>query len=148
MPMFRGNHPARIDDKGRLKLPTPFRRVTDEKYSAEFFITSITGESVRIYPLPEWESLEQRLALLPSMESAIRKFIERTNYYGQQAAFDANGRLLIPSVLRRTAGMMGDVAVMGRLFHLEVWEVERYERRLQLDNFTAEDEAVLARYGI
>ena len=148
MPMLRGNHPARIDDKGRLKVPTPFRRIIEEKYGTDFYITSLEGDYARIYPLPEWESIEQRLTLLPSMEPAKRKFLDRTNYYGQQASFDSNGRVLIPAVLRRSAGMIGDVVVLGYLSYLEVWELERFQRRLQSDPFTESDEAAIASLGI
>ncbi len=93
--MLRGNYTARIDVKGRLKVPTPFRRLIEEKHGTEFYITSLAGDNVRIYPLPEWESIEQRLSLLPTMDPARRKFLDRTNYYGQQATIDGQGRLLI-----------------------------------------------------
>ena len=111
--MLRGNYTARIDVKGRLKLPTSFRRLIDEKHGKEFYITSLTGDCVRIYPLPEWESIEQRLSLLPSMDPARRKFLDRTNYYGQQATLDGQGRVLIHPLLRKSAEVIGDVAVMG-----------------------------------
>ena len=52
--MLRGNYTARIDIKGRLKVPTPFRRLIEEKHGGDFYITSLTGENVRIYPLVEW----------------------------------------------------------------------------------------------
>jgi MraZ protein len=137
-----------MDDKGRLKVPTTFRRYIEEKYGPEFYVTSLTGECVRIYPLPEWESIEQRLALLPSMDPARRKFLDRTNYYGQQAAVDNQGRILIHPLLRKAAGLIGDVAVLGYLTYLEVWELERFERRLLSDPYTEEDEAAIARLGI
>ena len=147
--MLRGNYTARIDSKGRLKIPTAFRRYIEEKYStAEVYVTSLTGECARLYPLPEWESIEQRLALLPSMDPARRKFLDRTNYYGQQAAADGQGRVLIHPLLRRSAGVVGDVAVLGYLTYLEVWELERFERRLLSDPYTEEDEAAIARLGI
>ena len=111
-------------------------------------MTSLTGESVRIYPLPEWESIEQRLALLPSMDPARRKFLDRTNYYGQQGAMDAQGRVLIHPLLRRSAAVMGEVAVLGYLTYLEVWELERFRERLLQDPYTEEDEAAIARLGI
>src|SRR5438270_14088529 len=131
--MLRGNYTARIDSKGRLKIPTPFRRQVEEKHGAEVYVTSLTGESARIYPLPEWEAIEQRLALLPSMDPARRKFLDRTNYYGQQATVDAQGRVLVHLLLRKSAGVVGDVAVLGYLTYLEVWELERFERRLLSD---------------
>jgi MraZ protein len=146
--MLRGNYTARMDSKGRLKVPTPFRRLVEEKHGAGVYVTSLTGESVRIYPLPEWESIEQRLALLPSMDPARRKFLDRTNYYGQQTTIDAQGRVLIHPLLRKSAGVMGDVAVLGYLTYIEVWELERFRERLLSDPYTEEDEAAIARLGI
>jgi MraZ protein len=146
--MLRGNYTARIDSKGRLKVPTPFRRIVEEQHGQEVYVTSLTGESVRIYPLAEWEAIEQRLALLPTMDPARRKFLDRTNYYGQQAAIDAQGRVLIHPLLRKSAGVIGDVAVLGYLTYLEVWELERFQQRLLSDPYTEEDEAAMARLGI
>ena len=146
--MLRGNYTARIDSKGRLKVPTAFRRYIEDKHGSEFYVTSLTGECVRVYPLPEWESIEQRLALLSSMEPARRKFLDRTNYYGQEASLDAQGRLLIHPLLRKSAGVIGDVAVLGYLTYLEVWELERFEQRLLSDSYTEEDEARIAGLGI
>jgi MraZ protein len=146
--MLRGNYTARIDSKGRLKVPTPFRRLVEEKHGTGVYVTSLTGESVRIYPLPEWESIEQRLALLPSMDPARRKFLDRTNYYGQQTVMDSQGRVLIHPLLRKSAGVLGDVAVLGYLTYIEVWELERFQQRLLSDPYTEEDEAAIARLGI
>lgn len=146
--MLRGNYTARIDSKGRLKVPTPFRRIVEEKHGAGVYVTSLTGENVRIYPLPEWESIEQRLALLPSMDPARRKFLDRTNYYGQQTVMDGQGRILIHPLLRKSAGIYGDVAVLGYLTYLEVWELEKFQQRLLSDPYTEEDEAAIARLGI
>ncbi len=146
--MLRGNYTAVIDVKGRLKLPTAFRRLIEEKQGNEFYITSLTGEYVRIYPLPEWESIEQRLSLLSSMDPARRKFLDRTNYYGQQATMDGQGRVLIHPLLRKSAEVIGDVAVMGYLSYLEVWELDKFKARLLSDPYSEEDEATMARLGI
>ncbi|HZH89417.1 MAG TPA: hypothetical protein VEX70_02240 [Pyrinomonadaceae bacterium] len=146
--MLRGNYTARMDAKGRLKVPTTFRRHMQETHGAEVYVTSLTGESVRIYPLSEWESIEQRLALLPSMDTARRKFLDRTNYYGQQTTIDGQGRVLIHPLLRKSAAVMGEVAVLGYLNYLEVWELERFQQRLLSDPYTEEDEAAIARLGI
>jgi MraZ protein len=146
--MLRGNYTARIDPKGRLKVPTPVRRLIEDKHGSDFYITSLTGENVRIYPLPEWESIEQRLSLLPTMDPARRKFLDRTNFYGQQATIDAQGRLLIHPLLRKSAGVVGDVVVLGYLTYLEVWEHDAFKQRLLSDPYTEEDEAAIARLGI
>jgi MraZ protein len=124
--MFRGNNPATVDDKGRLKIPTAFKALLDEKYGQEFFVTSLDGQSVRVYPLPVWIKIEEKLAPLPSMNKAKKHFLDRTNYWGQTARADAQGRVLIPSLLRESAGMHGEVAVIGHLEeYLEVWSLER-----------------------
>lgn len=129
-------------------MPTAFRREMEERHGREFYVTSLTGESVRLYPLPEWELIEQRLALLPSMDPARRKFLDRANYYGQEAVLDGQGRILIHPLLRKLAGVMGDVAVLGYLTYLEVWDLERFQQRLLSDPYTEMDEAAIARLGI
>jgi len=146
--VLRGNYPARIDSKGRLKVPGLFRRYVEEKYGSQFYVTSLTGECVRIYPMPEWEAIEQRLSLLPSMDPARRKFLDRTNYYGQQSAMDMQGRVLIHPLLRKGAQVVGDVAVLGYLTYLEVWELDKFQQRMLSDPYTEEDEAAIARLGI
>ena len=146
--MLRGNYTARIDSKGRLKVPTPFRRLIEDQHGKEVYITSLVGDCVRIYALPEWEAIEQRLALLPTMDPAKRRFLDRTNYYGQQATIDGQGRLLIHPLLRKSAEVIGDVVVLGYLSYLEVWELEKFQQRLLSDPYPEEDEAAIARLGI
>jgi len=146
--MLRGNYPARIDSKGRLKVPTAFRRYLEEKHGSAVYLTSLTGECVRIYPMPEWEAIEQRLSLLPTMDPARRKFLDRTNYYGQQSSMDSQGRVLIHPLLRKSAAVVGDVVVLGYLSYLEVWELEKFQQRLLSDPYTEEDETAIAGLGI
>jgi len=98
--------------------------------------------------MPEWEAIEQRLSLLPSMDPARRKFLDRTNYYGQQSSMDTQGRVLIHLLLRKSAAVVGDVAVLGYLTYLEVWELDKFQQRLLSDPYTEEDEAAIARLGI
>jgi MraZ protein len=98
--------------------------------------------------MPEWESIEQRLSLLPSMNPARRKFLDRTNYYGQQSLMDTQGRVLIHPLLRKSAAVVGEVAVLGYLTYLEVWELERFQQRLLSDPYTEEDETAISSLGI
>jgi MraZ protein len=146
--MFRGSAPARIDDKGRLKIPTDFRRLIEERYGVDLFVTSVLGDSVLIYPLPVWEEIEQRLVSLPSTDRTKVRYLERVNYYGQQTALDQQGRILVPQLLRESAGMNGDVVVSGQLNHLVVWNHERLVRRLDDQPFTDEDFRALSLAGI
>jgi MraZ protein len=118
--MFRGNHPTRVDEKGRLKLPAEFKRRVDEVYGPVFFITSMDGKRALIYPLKEWEAIEALLAKMSPMDRVRRKFQDVTNFYGQMAEMDAQGRVLIPQKLRELAKVTGDVEVLGSQTLLEV----------------------------
>jgi MraZ protein len=146
--MFRGNQPTRVDDKGRLKVPSEFKRLLDEQHAAKFFITSKDGERAEIYPIAEWEKIEQGLAKLPSMHPAKRKFLDRTNYYGQEAEFDGQGRLLLPQILREKAKLTGDVAVLGQGNVLVVVNDERLRAEFETDELTEADQEALAALGI
>lgn len=146
--MFRGSAPAKIDDKGRLKLPTQFRRFVDERWGAEMFVTSVLGDSALLYPLPVWEEIEARLAAMPSTDQKRARFLERVSYFGQQVTLDAQGRLVLPPILRASAGMNGEVVVSAQIDHLVVWNRERFERRLAEQPFTEDDFRALAERGI
>lgn len=146
--MFRGTAPAKIDTKGRLKIPTEFWRTLDERYGPEIFITSVMGESALLFPLPVWEEIEARLAALPSSDRAKRRYLERVNYFGQQLRLDAQGRAVIPQILRDRASILGEVVVSGRLDHLEIWNHERFDQKLEEEPFTDDDFQSLAEHGI
>lgn len=141
--MLRGNAPATIDEKGRLKVPALFRSEIEDTWGSDFYVTSVLGECVRIYPLTVWQDIERRLAELPTLNPAKRRFLNRTNYYGQLASMDKQGRLLIQTMLRESARMVGEVAVLGYLNYLEVWNNERFKERLDQDPFTDQDEEEL-----
>ena len=146
--MFRGNHPTRVDEKGRLKVPAEFKRVLDEKYGQQFYITSLDGKVAQVYPFEEWERIEQKLAGLSTFNPTKRKFLDRTNYWGQQVEIDGQGRLLMPQLLREAAGLKGEVAVTGMLTYLEVRNLEGYRREIEENKFTPEDEKTLDELGI
>ncbi len=145
--MFRGNYPTRVDEKGRLKVPADFKRVIEEKYGAQFYITSMDGKVAQIYPFEEWERIEQKLAALSNFNPTKKKFLTRTNYYGQVVEMDGQGRLLIPQLLRESAGLKGEVAVMGYLNRLEVQNMDAVRKEVE-EAFTADDEKNLDELGI
>jgi MraZ protein len=146
--VLRGNHAAKIDDKGRLKIPSAFRALIEEKHGTEVFVTSLAGESVRIYPMAVWVELETKLGAMPSTHPTRLKFLDRVNYFGQVAEFDSQGRVLIHGRLRESAGMAGEVDVLGLVNLLEVWNHERFASKLQRDPLTDDDLRALSEYGI
>ena len=146
--MFRGNAPARIDDKGRLKVPNTFRSVLESRYGRELFLTSLTGEYVRIYPMPVWVEMEQKLGAMPSTHPSKLRFLDRVSYFGQVAELDAQGRVIIPVRLREAATMAGDVDVLGHYNVLDVWNHDRFLTKLQRDAYTDDDARALSEFGI
>jgi MraZ protein len=147
--MLRGNHPARIDDKGRLKVPNGFRATIETQWGKELFVTSVTGEFVRVYPMAVWLEIEQRLAAVPSAHPSRMRFLERVNFFGQVASMDRQGRIVIPQLLRESAAMAGEVSVLGQQNFLAVWNLKRLQERLfKRDPFTDEDGKLLAEHGI
>jgi MraZ protein len=139
---LRGNCPAKVDEKGRLKIPSVFLDELKEQ-GTKFYITSETGESAKIYPLPVWSGIEDKLAALPSTHPAKEKFLMRTSYFGQVADLDGQGRLLLPPVLREAAQTLGEVDVFGALDHLEVMNHARVLDKLKNEPYTRDDRASL-----
>jgi MraZ protein len=139
---LRGNCPAKVDEKGRLKIPSVFLDELKE-YGNQFYITSTTGETARIYPMKVWSEIEDKLAQLPSTHVAKQKFLLRTSYFGQQAELDGQGRVLLPAVLREAAQTMGEVDVYGALNYLEVMNHTRMLDKLKSEPYTAADDTAL-----
>ena len=145
---LRGSSTTRIDDKGRLKVPTVFRGGMQDQHGPDVFVTSLTGDSVRIYPMPVWIEVERKLTLMPANHPARLKFLDRVNYFGQAGELDGQGRVVIPAHLRDRAAIVGDVRVFGRIEYLEVWNEEMFAKRLDQDPWTDEDGLKLAEHGI
>ena len=145
---LRGSFPARIDDKGRLKIPTMFRGVIQDQQGPDVFVTSLTGECVRIYPMQVWLEIEQKLSQIPANHPSRLKFLDRVNYYGQTGELDTQGRVVIPANLRDSGSIAGDVRVFGRINYLEVWNDERFVQKLQREPWMDDDGMRLSEHGI
>jgi MraZ protein len=143
-----GHAPARIDEKGRLKVPANFRKIIEERYGPDCFITSTDGERALVYPMPVWFDFQARLAKVPSTSMAKTKLLERANYFGQVGTIDAQGRLLVPAVLREVAGIAEDVVVIGNQDHLIVWNEEKIQKRLKSSPLSNDDWKELELHGV
>jgi MraZ protein len=145
---LRGSATTRIDEKGRLKVPASFRGGIQDTHGPEVFVTSLTGDCVRVYPIPVWLDVEEKLSSMPSNHPARLKFLDRVNYYGQTCELDGQGRVLVPAHLRESASIVGDVRVFGRINYLEVWNEQRFAHKLQHDPWTDDDGLKLSDHGI
>ena len=146
-PVLRGNYPAKVDEKGRVKIPAAFLEALRE-YGNKFYVTSENGDYVRVYPMKIWNEIEEKLARLSSHNRTKQKFLTRTNYFGQVVELDGQGRILVPSILRESAQMRGDVDVLGNLTYLQIWNHTRFLDNMKGSPITDEDEKTLDELGI
>jgi len=144
---LRGNCQATVDEKGRLKIPAVFLDALKE-FGSQFYITSTTGETARIYPMKVWGKIEDKLAQTPSTNKSKRKFLLRTSYFGQVVEMDGQGRVLLPPVLREASQLKSEVDVLGALDYLEVMSHARVMDQLKSDPYTTEDDKALEDLGI
>ena len=135
-----GSYTVRLDKSGRIKIPEKFRISLEEEYGKEIFITSLTDESVQVYPLSVWEELsgvsgEGALHLQPT----VRKFMLRVNRKGNHYSIDSKGRILISQTLREKAKLEDEVEVIGLSNHLEIWNKHKLDGTLEEKPLTNED---------
>jgi MraZ protein len=146
--MFRGNSAATVDERGRVRLPSAFLEPLRREYGEELFLTSLSGESLRVYPMPVWERIEAKLLAIPSLNPARSRLLDRLTFYGGAARLDKAGRILVPQRLRTGARMEGEVAVLGYLEYLEIWNPDLFAAKLQREALTPHDEELLSQLGI
>jgi MraZ protein len=148
--MLRGNAPAKLDSKGRLKVPAAFRGYLEETYGREFYLTSDARDSILIYPLSVWESIEQKIDGLPQSDPSLLLYLDLVYYYGTAATMDAQGRILISPTLREIVGHAEEVSVLGKRRWLEVWNRDLLKSRISSIAATLTDDhrRELAKLGL
>ena len=145
--MLLGSFTAKIDEKSRLRLPARFRRDMPPTEDNTYYVTSDDGQCAQISPLPVWERVAQKLQEHPRMDPAKQKLQRITSYYGLVSQMDPQGRILIPQLLRDDANISGDVVVIGKTDHLEVWNGEVIRKSVKEEPLTVEERKRLALQG-
>jgi MraZ protein len=128
--MFRGNHPAKIEESGRLKVPVPFKQLLDAANITDLYVTTEDGERAQIWPLDEWKKIEARLKKHSVGNRAVKNYLDMTGYHGQEVKMDAQGRFVLSQILRSKTQLEGELAVIGRITHLEVVSKVKFEETL------------------
>jgi len=123
---FRGSYGVKIDDRGRIKIPSKYLTILEEQFGSEVYLTSINGDQVLFYPLKVWEVIEQRLEKTQIRNQTLEDFIRLTSFWGAETEIDPRGRLLIPPDLREKSGLSDDVLVLGQIDHMVIWNREMF----------------------
>jgi MraZ protein len=135
---FRGSFVLRVDDRGRVKIPSQYLSILTEQYGNDLYITSLNGDHVLIYPLKVWEDIEQSIEKIKVRAPEIQEYISRTSYWGNESEVDTRGRVLIPPELRKSGQLDGNLRIFGEIDHMVVWNEELYKQKALSGNFTDE----------
>ena len=120
--MFRGINNLTLDAKGRLAMPVRYRGRMQEVCRGQLVITIDRDHCLLIYPLPEWEGLEERLVRLPSLNKQARELQRLLLGHATEVELDSHARLLLPPELRAFAGLERDVVLLGLGRKFELWQ--------------------------
>lgn len=148
---FSGNPKAKLDERGRLKMPAEFKAFIEKKYGKDFnafYITSQDGETAEIFPMPEWQQQMAKILKMPKSHPARVKLLERYNLYGDRADMDPQGRLQFPEELRNAAQLTGDVKVSGEGNFLRVTSLEKLRANVTANPMTAQEIDSLTEFGL
>ncbi len=127
MPSFSGKYYYTVDPKGRIIIPAPFREIITSNYSTKLFITNAPFEEcLYIYPLEEWNKLQDQIRAKPRSDDAIRFFMRRVIASAVEVEIDKQGRILIPVALREDANINSDVVIAGQVEKIELWDREEW----------------------
>jgi MraZ protein len=121
--MFRSEYYHSLDDKGRIIIPARFRA----ELGGNFFATRGAENCVYLYPCAEWEKIETQLSELPTSKYDERAFVRSIISGVAECEMTAQGRVLLPATLRDHAFLTKDVAVVGALRHVEIWDAPRWK---------------------
>ena len=142
---FRGSFVLRVDDRGRVKIPSQYLSILTGQYGKDLYITSLNGDNVLIYPLKVWEDIEQSIEKIKIKPPEIQEYISRTSYWGNESEVDSRGRVLIPPELRKTSQLDCDLRIFGEIDHMVVWNEELFKKKSLSGKFTDEKLQVVSR---
>jgi len=142
---LRGHAEARIDEKGRLKMPSIFKKNLEGTFGSSLFVTAdvLTNDCLLIYPLPIWEEIEIRVDRLGLTNPARRKFLTRANRYGLEVDMDKQGRIPLKNVQRGLVSIREEVILIGCMDHLQLWPMEKLQDGGEPGSLSKEDFAAL-----
>ena len=150
MPAFSGKYYYTVDPKGRIIIPAPFREIITSNYSSKLYITNAPFDNcLYIYPMEEWNKLQDQVRTKPRSDEAIRFFLRRVIASAVEIEMDKQGRVLVPAALREDASINSNVVMAGQIERIELWD--RSEWDLLFDPSKIDRKAIeekLAGYGL
>lgn len=128
MPAFSGKYYYAVDPKGRIIIPAPFREIITTNYSSKIYITNAPFDKcLYIYPMEEWNKLQEQVRSKPRSDQAIRFFLRRVIASAVETEMDKQGRILVPAALREDASINSNVVMAGQIERIELWDRNEWD---------------------
>lgn len=129
--MFRGIARLNLDSKGRLAVPARYRQTLLERCGGHLVITADADRCLLIYPLPDWEIIQQKLEGLSNLDSRVRELQRRLIGFAVDVDMDGAGRVLIAPALREFAQIEKNVVLVGQGKKFELWNKDSWEQLIE-----------------
>lgn len=126
---FRGSYIAKIDDRGRVKIPAKYLSVLEKDFGREVYLTSVNGDHILFYPMMVWQEIEKKIAAIPVRDPDLEEFVSRSSFWGTETEIDPKGRILIPPDLRAGSKLENSLLILGKIDYLVIWNKEVFEAR-------------------
>jgi MraZ protein len=119
---FRGINNLALDTKGRMAMPSRYRERLLEVCGGRLVVTVDPDSCLLVYPLPEWEVIESKLVQLPSFNRRAKSIQRLLIGHATECDMDAQGRILLPTLLRDYAGLSKKIVMIGQGKKFEIWD--------------------------
>lgn len=126
--MFRGIAQLNLDSKGRLAVPARHRDLLLERCAGHLVITADADRCLLVYPLPDWELIQQKLEGLSNLDPRVRDLQRRLIGFAVDVDMDNSGRVLIAPALRQYAELEKNVVLVGQGKKFELWNQEAWDQ--------------------
>jgi len=127
--MFRGSFEHTIDSKGRVSVPSKFREIIADRYDGRLVLAMDYDKCLTVYPLEEWEKLEEKIKSLSLMKQEVKDFRRFLLSSATECELDRQGRILIPLAHREHSGIKKNVVLVGIIEKIEIWDAKAWEAR-------------------
>ena len=127
--MFRGVSKVTLDAKGRLAIPSRYREQLESRSEGHLIVTVDRDYCLLIYPLPDWEDIEQKLIRLPSLNKDARLLLRLMLGHAAELEMDSHGRILLPRELREFASLVRRATLIGQGKKFELWDEDNWSAR-------------------
>ena len=135
---FTGEYSNSLDIKNRVNIPAKFRKALDPINDRTFVITRGFDPCLALYPIAEWNIVEQELASLSSIRNRNREFVRSVVRHASHVQYDKQGRIIIPDNLKIYAGIEKEVSIIGMITKIELWspdKIKKYDDQIDIDEF-------------